>query len=120
MAMTQSTMLVLLQSMTDESDPAVLTAYLEQAADEILNRMYPFKNIDGMAVPARYHRVQVDIAAYHLNKRGAEGELNHIENGITRMYESGDTPPSLLRVITPMAAVLGASSEEATNEDPEA
>jgi hypothetical protein len=41
-----------------------------------------------------------------LNKRGAEGEITHTENGVSRQYEDGDIPPSLLRRIVPMAGVL--------------
>lgn len=118
--MTTETMLTVLKSKTDETDQAVLSAFLDLAADEVLNRLYPYQDITGKEVPARYHHVQVDIAAYHLNKRGAEGELNHIENGITRMYEVADTPLSLIRKITPMGAILGASSAEASDADTEA
>lgn len=49
---------------------------------------------------------QVEIAAYMLNKRGAEGETAHSENGVSRSYEDGDIPATLLRRITPMAGVL--------------
>lgn len=111
MSMTDEVMKFLLRNKTDETDDDVLSAYLEMAGDEILNRMYPFQSIEGKAVPSRYYMVQVDIAAYHLNKRGAEGELNHIENGITRMYEAAATPPSLIRQITPVVGVPKSSTE---------
>lgn len=54
----------------------------------------------------KYDTVQVEIAAYMLNKRGAEGEIVHLENGISRHYEDGDIPPTLLRRITPMVGVM--------------
>ena len=57
-------------------------------------------------VPIQYDTTQVEIAAYLLNKRGAEGETAHSENGVSRSYEDGDIPPTLLRRITPMAGVL--------------
>ena len=49
---------------------------------------------------------QVEVAAYLLNKRGAEGETAHSENGISRSYEDGDVPSSLLRDIVPYAGVV--------------
>lgn len=54
----------------------------------------------------KYDAVHVEIAAYMINKRGAEGEVSHSENGVSRTYEDGDIPPSLLRAITPVAGVL--------------
>lgn len=44
---------------------------------------------------------------YLLNKRGAEGQTAHSENGISRSYEDGDVPPTLLRDIVPFASVMG-------------
>lgn len=116
MAMTDEVMMILLRNKTDETDDDVLSAYLEAAGEEILNRMYPYQSVEGKAVPSRYLSVQVDIAAYHLNKRGAEGELNHIENGITRMYEAADTPPSLIRKITPVVGVPGSEVSDDSSE----
>lgn len=54
----------------------------------------------------KYDAVHVEIAAYMINKRGAEGEVSHSENGVSRTYEDGDIPPSLLRAITPVVGVL--------------
>ena len=59
-----------------------------------------------MEVPEQYSYLQVEIATYLLNKRGGEGELSHSENGISRSYENGDVPESMMRQIVPMAGVL--------------
>ena len=45
-----------------------------------------------------------------LNKRGAEGEVSHTENGISRTYEKADIPTSMLRTIVPHCGTF--SSEE--------
>lgn len=113
--MTEETMKTMLTSMTDETDDGVLSAYLEFAEQEALNRLYPFGIPEEATLPSRYHGVQVRIAAFHLNNRGAEGEISHVENGINRMYENGSTPMSLLREITPMA---GTASLEVEHENP--
>ena len=41
-----------------------------------------------------------------LNKRGAEGQTSHSENGISRSYENADIPESMLKSIIPFCGVL--------------
>ena len=104
--MTQTEKLVLLKAMVGESDTEeVLLAYLNIAGRKILNRAYPF-GTDETEVPARYDFLHCEIAAYLLNKRGAEGQTSHSENGISRSYESADVPESLLGAITPSVGVI--------------
>jgi hypothetical protein len=57
-------------------------------------------------VPHRYGVLQCEIATYLLNKRGAEGETSHSENGISRGYESADVPESLIGVVVPFCGVI--------------
>ncbi len=103
--MTQDGKLELLQTLTGEENRDVLLAYLKLARGVVLRKLYPFG--DGTEnIPSCYHTTQVEIAAYMLNKRGAEGETSRTENGVTCVYEDGDIPPTLLRRITPMAGVL--------------
>lgn len=83
----------------------VLSAYLYQAGQKLLRWVYPFdKSVKD--VPDEYAYKQIEIAAYLINKRGAEGEVAHNENGINRTYENGDVPASMLREITPHCGVL--------------
>ena len=104
--MTQTEKLKLLKAMVGESDTEeVLLAYLNIAGQKIINRAYPYGTEDTV-VPTRYDFLQCEIAAYLLNKRGAEGQTGHSENGISRSYESADVPESLLVAITPMAGVI--------------
>ena len=103
--MTDADKLTVLQSMTGETDSAVLSTYLTLAKGVVISKAYPY-GTGTEEVPAPYHTTQVEIAAYMLNKRGAEGETAHSENGVSRSYEDGDSPATLLRRITPMAGVL--------------
>ena len=104
--MTQAEKLQLLKAMVGESDPEeVLLAYLNIAGSKIINRAYPF-GTDEPEVPQRYDFLHCEIAAYLLNKRGAEGQTSHSENGISRSYESADVPESMLGAVTPMVGVL--------------
>lgn len=102
--MTDEEKLTMLKSMTEETDNDVLSTYLTLAKGVVLSRAYPYTVED--TVPAKYDTVHVEIAAYMLNKRGAEGETAHSENGVSRSYEDGDIPPTLLRRILPMAGVI--------------
>ena len=95
----------ILEYMTGEKDTNVLSAYFELAKQIVLLHAFPFGN-KSKVVPLRYKRVWIEITAYMLNKRGAEGETAHIENGVSRYYEDGSIPPSLLRRIVPHAEVL--------------
>jgi hypothetical protein len=83
-----------------DDDDLVLLTYLNIAGSKILSRAYPYDNTV-TEVPARYELLQCEIAAYLLNKRGAEGQTAHSENGINRTYENADIPPSMLNAIVP-------------------
>lgn len=83
----------------------VLNAYLTIAGKKIIERRYPYDDTV-MEVPTRYGYLQCEIAAYLLNKRGAEGETSHSENGINRTYESANVPESMLCDVTPVCGVI--------------
>ena len=106
--MTDSAKLILLKTMIDPGDSdETLTAFLDIAAETVLNAAYPYQDISGLEVPARYDALQVEIAAYLLNKRGAEGEVIHSENGVQRSYGSAGVPTDYLKGITPFCGVVG-------------
>lgn len=83
----------------------VLKAYLTIAGKKIIERRYPFDDTV-TEVPSRYGVLQCEISAYLLNKRGAEGEVAHSENGINRTYENADVPESMLSDVIPHCGVL--------------
>ena len=83
----------------------VLISYLAIAGGKIINRAFPYDDTV-TEVPRRYGYLQCDIAAYLLNKRGAEGETSHSENGISRSYASADVPEAMLSEVTPHVGVL--------------
>ncbi len=104
--MTQVEKLQLLKAMVGESDTEeVLLAYLNIAGNKIINRAYPYDS-DVTEVPTRYDFLQCEIAAYLLNKRGAEGQVSHSENGISRSYGSADVPEELIGAVTPNVGVI--------------
>lgn len=95
----------MVKSMTGETSDGVVSAYLKIAGNKICRKAYPF-DPTVTEVPEQYSLLQVEIAVYLLNKRGAEGEAAHSENGISRTYENGDVPTSMLRQIVPMCGVM--------------
>ncbi len=83
----------------------VLISYLAIAGRKIINRAYPYDDTV-VEVPRRYGYLQCDIANYLLNRRGSEGQVSHSENGISRSYESGDVPESMLKEVVPFCGVI--------------
>lgn len=84
-----------------------LSVYLEMAGAKILERLYPYReNWDDLEVPDKYSMLQLKIANYMLNKRGAEGQIQHIENGVHRNYGDADVPDNMLSDLTPFAQAI--------------
>ena len=72
--MTEEEKLIALKAMVGGSDSdEVLSTYLKLAGRKIINRAYPY-DFSVTEVPAQYDTLQCEIAAYMLNKRGAEGQ----------------------------------------------
>jgi hypothetical protein len=109
--MTEAEKLTMLRVMVGQANEGewvddTLLSYLKIAGNKILNRAYPYDDTI-TEVPSRYGYLQCEIAAYLLNKRGAEGQLSHGENGISRTYESADVPESMLKEVIPRVGVFG-------------
>lgn len=100
--------LILLKRLVNSAGSAeddILTAYLSLAASAILSKLYPFES-DVKEVPDKYSLLQCQIAQYLYNKQGAEGETSHSENGVSRTYENGGVPESMLKDVVPYGRVL--------------
>lgn len=105
--MTSEEKLTALRAMVGDSDTdSVLSTFLTLAGNKILTKAYPYEDISEKEVPTQYEYLQVEIAAYMLDKRGAYGQITHSENGIQRQYENADVPYSMLRTITPYCGVI--------------
>jgi hypothetical protein len=86
----------------DTADKDLLSTYIVLSEGIVLNRRYPLGVPEGATVPKQYEHIQLQIALELFSKRGAEGQMEHDENGIARKYESADITPTLLRRITPI------------------
>ena len=103
--MSETEKLNMLAGMTAEKDRSVLLTYLNLAGERVCRKAYPFKP-ECHEVPEKYAYVQIECAAYLLNKRGAEGETYHSENVIQRTYEAASIPDSMLKAIVPSVGVF--------------
>ena len=90
---------------TENQTDAELEDILESAKAVILSRRFPFGE-HPEEIENRYKDLQIRIAVEMYNKRGAEGETAHSENGISRSYASASVSEDLLREITPKVGVL--------------
>ncbi len=90
---------------TENVTDAELEDILESAKAVILSRRFPFGDYPP-DVEERYTDLQIRIAVEMFNKRGAEGEISHSENGVSRSYSSASVSEELLREITPKAGVV--------------
>lgn len=82
-----------------------VTPFLIVAKSIILNKYDPFGNT--LELPTKYEILQCRITNFMLVKQGAEGEIQHTENGVTCIYGQADIPSNLMNEITPKAGVIG-------------
>jgi len=104
--MTSAEKITMVKTLSGETTDATVGVYLSLAENAVLNRLYEAYTAlpDGATVPARYEIIQCQLAARYLDRRGAEGEKVHNENGISRTYDSVDDSDLLGRV-TPLCEV---------------
>lgn len=70
----------------DTDTDEVLKGMLSASEALILNRMFPFGYTETQTVPRIYEQIQIQLAVELYNKRGAEGQTAHSENGISRSW----------------------------------
>ena len=103
--MTEQQKIEIVSAMAGEANEVTVSAYLSLAASKILRKAYPF-DTEVSEVPKQYESIQIEITVYLLNKRGAEGQTAHIENGVSATYGSADVPAAMLRGVIPLVGVL--------------
>lgn len=84
-----------------EDEDEILRFCLDSASDIICD----IRNSD--RVEDIYLTRQISIAIEIYNKRGAEGQITHNENGIARTYSQADISNSVIRKITPVIRTIG-------------
>ena len=89
-----------MQKMLGETvDSALLSIYLRQANQKILNHRYPY-GTTLVEIEPRFEQDLIELAIVLYNQRGAEGQKSHNENGVQRTWR---TEYEILKGIPPMA-----------------
>lgn len=81
-----------------------VSPFLAVSKSILLNKYDPFGKTE--EVPSRYEYLQCRIAVFLMTKQGAEGEIQHTENGVTSIYGQSDIPDELIREIIPKVGVF--------------
>ena len=75
----------------DESEQDnLLVTYLELSKQKLINHIYPYEK-SVIELEPKYEMQQIELAIILYNKRGAEGEEHHNENGVNRRYKSEES-----------------------------
>jgi hypothetical protein len=85
-------------------DSSIITVYLSLASKRILQRLYPFDSTQ-TTLPSEYEYMQCELASRMYLRRGAEGEMSHSENGISRSYGTVNDE-DILSQIVPFVQVM--------------
>lgn len=90
----------------DERFNGLIPHYLDVAKESVVSHLYPYQpDADWTNVPEKYHARTCEIAVYLVNKRGAEGEIQHTENGINRTYETAAIPKGYFAGMVPFVGI---------------
>lgn len=106
--MTDAEMIALVKTLVDDSraTDALVEVYLQLAEEAMMARLYPFGRGTQTGIPAEYETLQCQLAARMYLRRGGEGEIVHIENGVHRHYNSVNDE-DLLAQLTPNIGMPG-------------
>lgn len=84
---------------------AILTDCIESAKHAILSRRFPYGDYPD-SVEERYKDLQYRLAIEIYNRMGAEGEVSHSENGISRSWDGAWASSQLLNEVVPFAKAV--------------
>ena len=86
---------------------AQLTVFLTLAKNEILAWLYSGKTPDDVTdVPERYIPTQIQAVVVGYSQSGAEGQLAHTENAISRQFEYSNMLAFIKSNVIPYAQVM--------------
>lgn len=102
---------VTLLSPEEVSESDVLP-YVLVAEEIMLNRLYPYRK--DAELPARYDRLHCSATVELWSHRGAEGQIAHSENGISRTWASSILSPLIINLLTPFVGSVVKDDESTT------
>lgn len=89
-----------------ETVTRVVTTTDEETNEETSEEVEETVTTEETYVEDRYLDLQYRIALDLYNKMGAEGQLSHSENGVSRAYESSWISAQLLEEVTPFVGTV--------------
>lgn len=89
----------------NDKNEILLNELLESAKNIIMQKRYLFSDHPDK-LENRYKDLQIRIAVDLYNKLGAEGEISHSENGVSRTYGAENVSTDLLKEIVPKVGVI--------------
>lgn len=84
----------------------MLTAYLEAAGKEIIAWRYSYSGQTVTEVPAEYEMTQIYAVIAGYSQSGAEGQIAHSENGISRTFKYPDMLRYIRTNVIPLCGVM--------------
>ena len=91
---------------SSDAEDTLLMEYLSMAKDEILSWMYGDTiPQDVTEVPTRYEQTQVQSVIEGFSIAGAEGQTQHSENGIARVFRYPDMLAYIHSHVIPLVQV---------------
>lgn len=101
----------------DTSEYALITTYLDMAAQEILGWRYSHAKPANVPedVPAEYEMTQVQAVINGYTQAGVEGQVLSIENGIHRHFNYSDMVEYIRAHVIPIAGVPRSTAAQASN-----
>ncbi len=88
-----------------DSPSSQQTVLIEIAADDAENTIRKIRQQEPTEeIEPIYAGLAIEMGVYLYEKRGVDGVSSFTENGISRVYERGTFPNSMLRRITPKAS----------------
>lgn len=106
--MTNAEKLAMLKSILvmDDSEDERLTVYLSASEKEILAWRYSYSENTPTSVPAEYEMTQIFAVVAGYSQSGAENQLSHSENGISRSFKYEDMVAYIRSHVIPIVRVM--------------
>ena len=105
--MTEQEKIAYVKIFADDStlSDSLVSAYLADAKAAILRRRYPFGIPENADVEPIYEMLQIKLAARYIFRMGSEGETEHREDSVQRVYGSANDE-DLLAEVTSYAKLI--------------
>lgn len=100
----------------DDTENELLEVLIEDASNTITSILYKaYPTIPNDVDLTRYQSQIIAVAIEMYNKQGAEGQIQHSENGINRSWNNADFSLQALKGVSPLAYVPSMVVINATN-----